>query len=282
MNGLLAAAVKDGKANAAVDRAHASCTQPPRPAPRRLMSRNILYNAYAGLEQRIAPGLRYSQDEYEDVLRRYVNGETTWLDLGCGRRLLPAWRADSERQLVARAQHIFGIDLDLDSLRDNRSIPFLCQSSVTSLPFANESFTLVTANMVMEHVDDPPTMLRELHRVLRPTGKLIFHTPNARAFPTVLTRLMPDAIKQRAAYLLDGRRSKDVFPTFYRVNTAAVIRAMAAAGGFRIVELKLISTTAAFAVIPPLAAVELLYIRSLRSPARAEKRSNIIAVLERD
>ena len=245
------------------------------------MSRDLLYQAYAGMEQRIAPGLRYSQDEYEAVLGRYVTAGTTWLDLGCGRRVLPAWRADSERHLVALAQHVVGIDLDLASLHDNESIRDLCQSSVTALPFADASFDLVTANMVMEHVDNPPRMLREVYRTLRPGGTLVFHTPNSRAFPTVLTRLLPDAIKQRAAYLLDGRESKDVFATFYRANSASEIRRMADGAGFVVVELKLVSTTATFALILPLAAVELLWIRSLRAPARAEKRSNIIAVLQR-
>lgn len=243
--------------------------------------RDYLYRTYAQLEQRIAPGLRYSQDEYEAVLERYVTASTRWLDLGCGRRVLPAWRADAEHRLVARAQHVVGIDLDLDSLRDNESMSDLCQSSVGALPFADSSFTLVTANMVMEHVADPVSMLQELRRVLSPHGFLIFHTPNAKAFPTVLTRLMPDAIKQRAAYLLDGRESKDVFPTHYRANTAAEIRRLADVCGFESVELRLISTTATFALVPPLAVMELLWIRSLRRPTQADKRSNIIAVLRR-
>ena len=246
-----------------------------------MAGQKILYDTYARMERRLAPGLRYSQDEYEAQLYRYVDQGTTWLDLGCGRRLLPAWRAESERQLVARAQHVFGIDLDLDSLRDNESVANLCQSSVAALPFASESFTLVTANMVMEHVDDPAAMLSELRRILRPGGHLIFHTPNARAFPTVVTRLMPDAIKQRAAYLLDGRDSKDVFPTYYRANSASDIRALASNAGFEVAELNLVSSTAVFALVPPLAAMELLWIRSLSKPARAEKRSNIIAVLRR-
>jgi ubiquinone/menaquinone biosynthesis C-methylase UbiE len=246
-----------------------------------MAGQKLLYETYSRMERRIAPGLRYSQDEYEAQLYRYIGPDTSWLDLGCGRRVLPAWRADSERQLVARAQHVFGIDLDLDSLRDNESVGHRCQSSVAALPFADQSFTLVTANMVMEHVDDPAAMLVELRRVLKPGGHLIFHTPNASAFPTVVTRLLPDAVKQRAAYLLDGRESKDVFPTYYRANSAGIIRALAANAGFDVAELNLVSSTAVFALVPPLAAMELFWIRSLTSPRRAEKRSNIIAVLRR-
>ena len=255
--------------------------RPKTPGIEGMSGQKLLYETYARMERRLAPGLRYSQDEYEAQLYRFVNASTSWLDLGCGRRVLPAWRADSERQLVARAQQIYGIDLDLDSLRDNESINYLAQSSVSALPFADTSFTLVTANMVMEHVDDPVSMLRELRRVIKPGGHLLFHTPNARAFPTIMTRLMPDAIKQRAAYLLDGRESEDVFPTFYRANSPETIRTLAADSGFEIAELNLISSTAVFALVPPLAAVELLWIRSLSNPSRAEKRSNIIAVLRR-
>ena len=260
------------------------CTRFGHPRTKRIedmSGQKLLYQTYASLERRIAPGLRYSQDEYEALLYRFVGSSTTWLDLGCGRRVLPTWRADSERQLVARAQQVFGIDLDLDSLRDNESIDYLAQSSVSALPFAGSSFTLVTANMVMEHVDDPVSMLLELRRVLKPGGHLIFHTPNAGAFPTNMTRLMPDAIKHRAAYLLDGREAKDVFPTFYRANSANTIRKLASDSGFEIGELNLVSTTAVFALVPPLAAMELLWIRSLSKPTRAEKRSNIIAVLRR-
>ena len=104
-------------------RLHVMCTRSPVPSPTELdamAGQKLLYDTYARMERRIAPGLRYSQDEYEAQLYRYVDKGTTWLDLGCGRRLLPAWRAESERQLVARAQHVFGIDLDLDSLRDGR------------------------------------------------------------------------------------------------------------------------------------------------------------------
>jgi SAM-dependent methyltransferase len=240
-----------------------------------------LFRAYWKLEQWIVPGLDSSQAQYENTLFRYVTSATRWLDLGCGRRLLPEWRRDAERALISRAAAVVGVDLDFDSLRDNTSLNLLCLSSVGELPFADGSFSLVTANMVMEHVSVPSAMLRELHRVLAPGGHVIFHTPNATAFPTVVARMLPDGVKQGLARVLDGRASKDVFPTHYRANDPEDIRRHAADAGFEIAELQLLSTSAVFALILPLALLELLWIRRLRTPARATQRSNIIAVLRR-
>ena len=246
-----------------------------------MISRRQLYRAYWAMEKRIVPDLTYSQTQYEAVLRRYVTPATRWLDLGCGRHLLPPWRQQEERELIGRAHSVVGIDLDFESLLDNGSITDRCQSSVVDLPFASESFSLVTANMVVEHLDDPAVMLRELHRVLALGGRLIFHTPNAQAFPTAVARRIPDGIKRTLAYWLDGREGKDVFPTYYRANEPEQIREFAAATGFEVTELNLLSTTAVFALVAPLAAVELLWIRSLRHSSRAGLRSNIIAVLTR-
>ncbi len=47
-----------------------------------------------------------------------------------------------------------------------------------ALPFADNSFDLVTLNQVVEHVRDPLTVLREAVRVLRPGGALYVACPN--------------------------------------------------------------------------------------------------------
>lgn len=45
--------------------------------------------------------------------------------------------------------------------------------------FEADSFDLVLAISVMEHVDDPDAVLREVHRVLRPGGGFYFYTGSA-------------------------------------------------------------------------------------------------------
>jgi len=45
------------------------------------------------------------------------------------------------------------------------------------LPFAHDSFDIVTALDVIEHVDDDLTTLRDLYRVMRPGGLLLISVP---------------------------------------------------------------------------------------------------------
>lgn len=52
----------------------------------------------------------------------------------------------------------------------------LCQN-VERLTFADACFDLCTSSEVFEHVEDDAAGFRELHRVLRPGGRLIFSVP---------------------------------------------------------------------------------------------------------
>src|ERR1700737_1106049 len=46
------------------------------------------------------------------------------------------------------------------------------------LPFLNDSFDVIVCLWVLEHLKEPLTTLREVHRVLRPGARFIFVTPN--------------------------------------------------------------------------------------------------------
>jgi ubiquinone/menaquinone biosynthesis C-methylase UbiE len=243
--------------------------------------RTALYRSYLWLQRRIAPGLEYSQTAYERELARRVGPQTRWLDIGCGHQVLPSWRADAERELVGRAALVVGTDYDLSSLAKHRTISYVCRADATTLPFPDACFDLVTANMVVEHLQHPRDSFAELRRVLRPGGHFVFHTPNARGYATQLARLVPEAIKGRLVRLLDGRPSDDVFPTFYRANTAEQIQTVAAAVGFEVEEVRPITTDAILQMIPPLAALELLWIRKLMRPEASRLRPDLIAALRR-
>ncbi len=52
-------------------------------------------------------------------------------------------------------------------------IPILCQGSIYDLPFANESMDLIALPHVLEFMENPHEALREVHRILRPEGRII-------------------------------------------------------------------------------------------------------------
>lgn len=240
-----------------------------------------MLRASRSLQQRIVPGLRYHQDVWSEVLDAHVAPTTRWLDLGCGRRLLPEWQADTERNVFARASLVAGIDYDMPSLRAHETLRCRARGDVSALPFGDAAFDLVTANMVVEHLADPVSQFREVARVLRPGGTFLFHTPNAAGYQTALVRALPDAVKVLMARVLEGRDAGDVFPTHYRANTAGDIRRVAGDAAFLVARLDFVATFPALVAVPPLAAVELLYIRDMERSGRHHARPNLICALTR-
>jgi hypothetical protein len=93
-------------------------------------------------------------------------------------------------------------------------------------------------------------------------------------------RLIPWRLNVRLVRLLEGRLEKDVFPIQYKANTAARINEIARQAGFKVNRIRMLVSSAVFAVVPPLMIVELLWIRLLMSEPFKKWRTNIIAELE--
>lgn len=239
---------------------------------------NEFYHRARGI---VTPTLEYSQSLYEGILKHHVNPTIRWLDLGCGHQILPSWREEEERLLANNSKIIVGIDYDQPSLKHHKNILLKVRGTITELPFKNNSFDLVTANMVVEHLDNPDVQFQEVHRVLNPGGIFIFHTPNALGYFSIVSRLVPEGLKKRLVHMLDGRRSEDIFKAYYRANTKKRINALARATGFEVVTIKMIVTDAVFAVVPPLVIPELVWIRMLMTRPLKPFRTNMIAVLKK-
>jgi ubiquinone/menaquinone biosynthesis C-methylase UbiE len=103
------------------------------------------------------------------------------LDIGCGAGGKTVWYAE------AGAEHVVGLDIKETNVQQCRDfvvqhglgdrVRFLCGDAMR-LPFADGTFSVVTANDCMEHFADPATALRELGRVLETGGRLyMYFTP---------------------------------------------------------------------------------------------------------
>lgn len=244
-------------------------------------SRALLFRNYWRLERRLAPGLRSSQYVFAERLADAMPDRPTWLDLGCGRRPFPDWMPEDQARVLAAAGRVVGIDPDVDSLRDHRAYPQKLAATAEALPFPAATFDVASANMVVEHLANPAATLAEIRRVLKPGGRLLFHTPNRRHWPLWLAARVPEPVKLGFVEFLEDRRPEDVFSTYYRLNDARTIGETARAVGFAVERLDFVSTSAVTVMLGPLVVPELLWIRMLRRPRLAWLRSNIIAVLKK-
>jgi SAM-dependent methyltransferase len=97
-----------------------------------------------------------------------------WLDVGCG-------RGEFLRALTKRGWRAVGTELAsvaAESLRDAGLEVHV--GTLEEIGLDEESFDVVSLVEVLEHVDDPATLLLDARRLLRPGGAIYLTTPHGR------------------------------------------------------------------------------------------------------
>ncbi|MDB4222428.1 class I SAM-dependent methyltransferase [Granulosicoccus sp.] len=193
------------------------------------------------LEQRYyfdKPGWMDGTSEYHEILRRYsLSTEAVVLEIGSG----PENR--SSKYVASRVAHLDGLDIDKRVL-DNSALreAYVYDGRKFPKQIADESYDLVVADYVMEHVEHPSLMLAEIHRVLRSGGHFVFRTPNIYHYVSLISRFTPHsfhlAMANKARQTDDD--AVDPYPTFYRFNSRCAVRTVAREAGMREVELTMV------------------------------------------
>jgi len=221
-------------------------------------------HVYGRARSLLAPEVRNSQYAYAERLRSALEGGGRWLDIGCGHDFLPPWMRSTDRTLDLRRWCVTGIDMDAQAIARHPGLRHRVIGTGEQLPFEDNAFDLVTANMVIEHVEAPAYLFAEISRILAPGGRVIIHTPNVHGYTTAITRLLPDRALAPLARLLLNRRAEDVYPTFYRANSVTDLRRLARDSGLAVERCELINSSPQAIRILPLMVMELLLLRSLR------------------
>jgi SAM-dependent methyltransferase len=150
------------------------------------------------------------------------------LDFGAGRGKAAEREAGYKLTLGTlrgRCAKVIGADID-PAVRENSLIDeAVVLEPSRPLPFADQTFDLILAWAVFEHLDDPAFYAGELARVLKVGGWICAWTPNKFGPVAVGARLVPERLQAGfVAFLLPERKEQDTFPTIYRLNTLSALR----------------------------------------------------------
>lgn len=99
------------------------------------------------------------------------------LDVACGAGIGAAILVDGG------AVRVLGLDNAAPALEQARSSEvarsLFCRGDACRLPLPDQSVPVVTSFETIEHLEEPEAFVREIRRVLDPTGVLVLSTPNA-------------------------------------------------------------------------------------------------------
>ncbi|MCP5110091.1 MAG: class I SAM-dependent methyltransferase, partial [bacterium] len=157
--------------------------------------RRLCSRFYALASDLIVPGLHHTQERYFETVMEMFPEDAAWLEIGCGHQVFGGWMREQERLAADRSQTFVGVDLDRGALPHHLTLDLKAVARGENLPFFSGLFDLVTANMVVEHIEDPGAVFREVHRVLRPGGLFLIHTTNHQSWKIRFASALPSWLK---------------------------------------------------------------------------------------
>ncbi|HEX2908845.1 MAG TPA: methyltransferase domain-containing protein [Phototrophicaceae bacterium] len=158
------------------------------------------------------PGYRPALEIYKELMNGCIHDEMRLLDAGCGPGGLV-------KEYAGMVKLVVGTDRYATTFTHLAEIPTLVEAALERLPYADNSFDLVTSSWVFEHLREPEITFAEIVRVLKPGGQFLFITPNKNNYVVWLRRIIPNRPAQKIVYRLYGRDEEFINPTYYRANS---------------------------------------------------------------
>ena len=141
---------------------------------------------------------------YDDLLHQYAPLSKVWIDAGCG--------DNSDIKQMPEYQGL-AVGFDLEKRKQGKYLT----ADIYHVPFKDQSVDFISSRWVAEHLEIPEKALKELHRVLKPGGRLLIRTTGKWHYISLFSRFAPMPLKRFLS-------PSPVFPTFFRVNDQAAIQ----------------------------------------------------------
>ena len=115
----------------------------------------------------------FSFFKYRDAIHFVPDGKG--LDIGCG-------NGKFMRAMISLGWKFEGVELNSLAVKACRSGGLrVYQGDLHAAAFENDSFDLITARHVIEHIPKPAPFMHEISRLLKKGGRLVIETPNSKA-----------------------------------------------------------------------------------------------------
>lgn len=151
------------------------------------------------------------QYRFADLIARDPAVRGRVLDIGCG----PGFHR-SLAFIPRVASQVDGVDPGED-IEENTAVAMKWRGSLEQAPVPQSTYDLAVAFNVVEHIADPHTFLKAVHRLLKPGGRFWALTPHSRHLFAMLSRGLECAgLKQIIA---SRNASVNDYPAYYRLNS---------------------------------------------------------------
>jgi len=130
---------------------------------------------------------------------------------------------------------LLGIDISKNSIALNNKLDFKIVANLDALPFKKKYFNVVNIPNVVEHLENPEKVFKEIQHVLNDAGLLIFNTKNIHCPFMAVNKLLNLKIRYwiKKKILKTPGYYLDTFPAPYRCNSPAKIKKVLANLGFK-------------------------------------------------
>jgi 2-polyprenyl-3-methyl-5-hydroxy-6-metoxy-1,4-benzoquinol methylase len=142
------------------------------------------------------------------------------LDVGCGDGIMSS-------QFSKMGNYVTSVDLPtITKAAHHRRVSWVVAGDAEQLAFASNTFDIVVASEMVEHLWNPSNFLDEVHRVLKPNGHLIIETPEGQKslrYDDHKYYFTADILKQMLSKRFNVREVKRIIPTDLPTSTIILL-----------------------------------------------------------
>ena len=168
--------------------------------------------------------------EFYSRIHTLLDNNLRVLNVGAGRGV---WYEEDDSpfrrflfDIRPKVQSYVGIDIDPAVLGNlTTTSNYLIEDG--KFPFENDSFDLIIADWVLEHVEDPILFTNEIRRVLRTNGYFVARTPLQTNYVSIISAIVRNSSHPKLLkYVQPSRQAQDIFPATYRMNTRKKLKTL--------------------------------------------------------